>query len=384
MTRQRCLILMADTGGGHRAAARAIHEGLELAFPGRFEVIVSDPLAAAVWPIGGFGRGYGPLVQHLPELYGAAWHRSDGMRAAAALHAALRPGLDPVLRRLYAEARPDLVLSVHPMLTRRAQRVLRAGGSLAPFAVVVTDLFDAHAMWFEPEAELCALPTEGAAALARRRGMPADRLRVLGQPIRPCFAAAAPDQTALRANLGLDPLRATVLLTGGGDGLGRMPALARGIAHCGLPLQLVVIAGRNRGLVDRLSREPWPSGVSVEVRGFVDNMVDWMHAADLIVTKAGPGTIMEALAAGLPILLHGYLPGQEEGNLRYLIEHDLGNYAERPEAIAARVAHWLAPEQAEALLAWRRRALSAARPAAALDIAAALAGLLEPTSKLGG
>ena len=380
MRRQRCLILMADTGGGHRAAARAILEGLDAGFPGRFEVIVSDPLAAAAWPIGGFGRGYGPLVQHLPALYGAAWHRSDGMRAAAALHAALRPGLDPVLRRIYAETRPELVLSVHPMLTRRAQRVLRASGSQAPFAVAVTDLFDAHAMWFEPEADFCSLPTEGAATLARQRGMPADRLRVLGQPIRPCFATPGPDPAELRASLGLDPRRATLLLTGGGDGLGRMQELAGAIASCGRPMQLVVIAGRNQGLVERLTRERWPSGVSVVVRGFVDNMVDWMRAADMIVTKAGPGTIMEALAAGLPILLHGYLPGQEEGNLRYLTENALGHYAERPEAIAEQVAHWLAPEHAEALAAWRRRALAAARPAAALEIATALAGLLEPAS----
>ena len=56
-------------------------------------------------------------------------------------------------------------------------------------------------------------------------------------------------------------------------------------------------------------------------QGFVQNMEEWMHASDVIITKAGPGTIAESFICGLPVLLNGYIPGQEEGNIDYVLEH---------------------------------------------------------------
>jgi 1,2-diacylglycerol 3-beta-galactosyltransferase len=100
-------------------------------------------------------------------------------------------------------------------------------------------------------------------------------------------------------------------------------------------------------------------------------MPDWMSASDLIITKAGPGTIMESLACGLPILLSGFLPGQEEGNVTFVEESGVGELVEEPQEIVSKLKKWLAPK--DTTLAQRRaRAHQLARPRAALEIAAAL------------
>ncbi len=114
--------------------------------------------------------------------------------------------------------------------------------------------------------------------------------------------------------------------------MGPLYRIACAISDAQLPLQLVIIAGRNRGQRRKLDATPWK--IPVIVNGFVTDMPDWMRASDVIITKAGPGTIMEALACGLPVLLSGFLPGQEEGNVTFVEQNQVGVLSKSPKGIA--------------------------------------------------
>ncbi|MCL4396278.1 MAG: galactosyldiacylglycerol synthase, partial [Chloroflexi bacterium] len=162
----------------------------------------------------------------------------------------------------------------------------------------------------------------------------------------------------------LDPARTTALLVGGGEGMGRLYDIAREIDRARLPIQLVVIAGRNRRLYDRLAAAEWH--IPVSLQRFVTNMPDWMHASDVIITKAGPGTISEALACGLPILLSGFLPGQEEGNVAFVEQSGAGVLRPDPVELTRTLGEWLEPR--ETLAGYARRAQELARPRASIDI----------------
>ena len=132
---------------------------------------------------------------------------------------------------------------------------------------------------------------------------------------------------------------------------------------------LVIITGRNEKLRERLSARSWPMPTFID--GFVREMPDYMAAADILVTKAGPGTISEALNAGLPLILYSRLPGQEEGNVTYVVEEAAGVWAPHPDLIVSVLQNWIEhPEQrAKAVAACRRLA----RPNAARQIARTLA-----------
>ncbi len=111
------------------------------------------------------------------------------------------------------------------------------------------------------------------------------------------------------------------------------------------------------------------------IAGYVDDMPLWMAAVDVLVTKAGPGTIAEALACGLPLVLSSFVPGQEMGNVSYVEENGVGVYRSEPNEIAALVGDWLEPGN-PTLAAMRARAQALARPQAALEIAQALSRLI--------
>ena len=149
------------------------------------------------------------------------------------------------------------------------------------------------------------------------------------------------------------------------------------MSQSGCKCQLVVICGKNEEMAKRIKEKDWGKDVQVVVQGFVKNMEEWMSASDCIITKAGPGTIAEALICGLPILLNAFIPCQEEGNIPFVQNLRVGDFKESPEEVANTLATWFSPEFGNQLAAMSKRAREAAKPDALLDICRGLVELVE-------
>src|SRR5207244_5461150 len=119
---------------------------------------------------------------------------------------------------------------------------------------------------------------------------------------------------------------------------------ARVLAQSPLDLQILAVCGRNEALARRIRED---NHAGVHVFGFVNNMPELMLASDLLVTRASPGMIAEGLACGCPLLLTGYLPGQEEGNVKEVVDRGLGRFVLRPNDLVAAVNGWCATPQAQ-------------------------------------
>jgi 1,2-diacylglycerol 3-beta-galactosyltransferase len=212
----------------------------------------------------------------------------------------------------------------------------------------------------------CIVPTEEARKEAIENLVPPEKVSVTGQPVWPDFRKRMGNRAATRAQLGLDDSKPVVLLMGGGDGLGRLGVTGREIAFSGLPLQLVVVCGRNQAVKRDL--EFINPRVTMRVLGFVSNIPELMGAADILVTKAGPGTIAEAFIAGLPVLLYDAVPGQEEGNVDYVVNRGAGAWCPLlPSAVVKQLKLLLADRKR--LDNMRRASAQLAKPDSALDIA---------------
>ena len=379
---RKILIFFSDTGGGHRAAAEAIREAIQRRYADRYQVVLADGIVqAALPPFNLVPKLYLPTTKYSPWGWGLLFNVTNSQWGARVLTPIVQWVAGRGLTNILARENPDLVVTVHPLLTRVPARAWSRLKPAAPFVTVVTDLFDAHVMWFTAPADLLIVPTEGAREHGISWGFAPDRIRVVGLPVSLKFArtgtgpvpepAGAPCE--LRQRLGLAPDLFTLLIVGGGEGMGQIAEITRAIANSGLPIQLAVIAGRNGALRKELGAETWPLPVRVE--GFVTNMPEWLLASDLVVTKAGPGTIMETLAAGRPLLLSGYLPGQERGNVEFVVKTGVGVLRVTPRAIVQQLREWLAPGNT-ALEQMRQRAREQARPNAALEIAELLDELL--------
>ena len=377
MNRSRILILMSATGGGHRASAQALQAAFAARYPDRFQVEVVDPWTDYTpWPINRIPRTYSPIVARALWFWKLLWLVFENERALSAVLRLAYLLCRTELRKVLQDYRPHLIISVHPLIQHIFLRLLEQERAPIPFVTVVTDLASFHHGWFHARAERCYVASEAAAEAARRHGLTAQQVRLLGLPVRSAFTDALPDKATARAQLGLPDSGFTALLLGGGEGMGPVAAIAHAVARrlatTGTAAQLVVICGRNKRLRQALQRSDWP--VPVQVCGFVDNVQEWMAASDCVITKAGPGTIAEALICGLPILLSGFIPGQEAGNVSYVVENGVGAYCDTPEGIAAIVSDWAGGNQLPQMAA---RARKLGRPRAAYDIVDEIVELLD-------
>ena len=371
---------MSDTGGGHRASAHALQAAFAARFPGRFQVEIVDLWTDYTpWPIDQFPRLYSPIVARAPWLWKLLWAVSENQRALSAALRLVFMLCRNDMRKVLQAHRPHLIISVHPLIQHLFLRLLEEERARIPFVTVVTDLASFHRGWFHAQAQRCFVASEAAAAAARSHGLQPRRIRLLGLPVRSAFAELLPDRAAARAKLGLADAAFTALLVGGGEGMGPVAeiahAVARRLAAAGTDAQLVVICGRNDRLRRALQQADWP--LPVHVYGFVEDMQEWMTAGDCIITKAGPGTIAEAMICGLPILLSGFVPGQEEGNVPFVVENGVGAYCDAPDGIAAIVSGWSSSGEMDRIA---DRARSLGRPQAANDIVDEIAGLLDAES----
>ena len=360
---RKILFLFSDTGGGHRSAAEAIIEAIHLEFPGQADCEMVDFFKLYSPPPFNRAPQIYPSLSRMPRVWGAGYRISNGNRRTLAFYSAVWPYIQRRLRRLVDEHPADLIVSVHQVTNIPVSRI--ASVRQIPFITVVTDMVSTHAAWFAPHATQIIVPTREAYLHGLENKVRPEQMTIVGMPVAERFAHAPGSREEIRARLGWPADRPVILMVGGGEGVGPLEAMATALDRSGLPVALAVVTGRNQALRDRLARRPWR--IPAFINGFVTEMPQFMHAADILVTKAGPGTISEAFIAGLPLILYSKMPGQEDGNVSFVCTTGSGVWSPEPAGMVAVVRDWLEHPDARAEVARVSRSL--ARPHASRQIA---------------
>jgi processive 1,2-diacylglycerol beta-glucosyltransferase len=318
---QRVLVATAGFGDGHNRAAEAVKHLLGVLRP-ELEVRVVDVLGsgdanAGSRPCSQQERYY-TFLRTCPRAYHLAYRALS--RVPGVLSALAAP-YKASLQREADDLRPDVVIATHVFCARAAER-LRRGHPGVSVAGVVTDWLD-DAYWNRTRLDEYWVASEALRTRLVGSGIPEDRIAVTGIPVDPAFYGTASKAEA-RAALGLAPNRFTVLVLGGGLGLSPVREAARALARNDLPIQVVVVAGRNEVLRSKIELLKLSSRVPLFAVGFTERMPEYMSAADLAVTKPGGVTAAECLAKGLSMAFLGKpLPGPETLNEAYLLGQEL-------------------------------------------------------------
>ena len=319
----RVMIAMSDTGGGHRAMSQAIAGALHRRFGQDVQIYIEDVFALPPrTAIEHVTRLYGPVIRAAPWFYGWLYHFLDDDRRydAFARLAARRTQLK--MQRLLDAIRPDVVVSTHPLANRPMLDAIEETGRAVPVMASVSELVTVHVSWVEPRLSLLNTATTESYDAVVRWGAKPSLVRCAGLPVDERFCRIDGTPQEIREAMGLDPHRFTALLMGGGEGAGGLGAIVRKIQKTNLPIQLIVVCGRNHRLRDRLQRIPLRTPASI--LGFVKTIPELMKACDVVVTKGGPQSIAEALVVGRPVILTQTLPGQEEGNGTFVESRGIG------------------------------------------------------------
>jgi len=265
------------------------------------------------------------------------------------LHVLIRlfqPALVRMLTDFWRAGQPDMVVSLIPNFNRALKLSLEAALPGTPLVTILTDIADyPPRFWIERQQQYLICGSDRAVAQARELGH-ADRfiLRASGMILNPRFyAPIEADRSAERQRLGLNPEWPTGLVLFGGEGSAAMLEIARRLERAAQPLQLILICGRNQKLAAAL--RAMQSRMPMFVEGFTREVPYYMHLSDFFIGKPGPGSISEAIAMKLPVIVerNAWNLPQERYNCEWVREQDVGLVLRNFRGIDAAVKELLEP-----------------------------------------
>lgn len=325
----RIALVYFDAGGGHRNAAMALEQTIkQLDRPWETQLVNLQELLDSLDII---RRLTGLRIQDAyNRMLQNGWTLGSPqlMRMLQGLIWVYHGKTVRLLERFWRELRPDIVVSLVPHFNRAMCESLRNACQGKPFVTILTDIADypPH-FWIERQEQFLICGSDKAVQQARELGHPAGRIfQTSGMILNPRFYNYSQiDRDAERLKHGLDARRATALVLFGGQGARKkMLDIDRRLSESGLPIQLILICGKNERLKTELSNKV--RRIPRLIEGFTTDIPYYMQLADLFIGKPGPGSIAEALEMGLPVIVerNAWTLPQERYNAVWVSEKQVG------------------------------------------------------------
>ncbi|HSB03164.1 MAG TPA: glycosyltransferase, partial [Anaerolineales bacterium] len=366
LPKKKILILTADTGFGHRSAATAIAAAIPdncgLSYECQIINPVDDPRAPEI--IRRPQVDYDWTIQNHPGAYRLSYRISDSNVASMVVQEFIADLMVPLFQDILKTYRPDAVISTYPLYNAALGLALQRNNLDIPFFVIITNLAHVHHAWFQPGPDKFFVATEEARREAVLSDVPPKDVLVTGLPVDPRIVHEKRSKTALRQSLGWNPDLLTVLVVGSKRVKDLFDKLEV-INTFDDPLQLVIVAGGNEALFQTARAARW--NIPIFCYNYVRNLPQMLHAADLLIAKAGGLITSEALACGLPIIFTEALPGQETGNVEYVRKHSAGMIAKTPADLKETLSAWI-KKDGTVLAEFTRNARALGKPNAAYQI----------------
>jgi hypothetical protein len=350
---RRIALVYFDAGGGHRNAAMALEQAIQHSsgqsnLPWEVHLVNLQELLD---PIDIVRRFTGLRIQDAyNRMLQNGWTLGSPqlMRVLQVVIWLYHGQTVRLLERYWQGFKPDLVASLVPHFNRALCESLNTSCPGKPFVTILTDIADypPH-FWIERQKQFLICGSERAVEQARKLGHADERIfQTSGMILNPRFYSYTPiDRGAERIKQGLDPARATGLVLFGGQGARKkMLEIDRRLSESGLPIQLILICGKNERLLGELRAQRRPMPRLIE--GFTTNVPYYMQLADFFIGKPGPGSIAEALEMGLPVIVerNAWTLPQERYNAEWVREKKVGLVVANFDAIGDTVRRLLEKE----------------------------------------
>ena len=367
MTQKKILMLSVSAGAGHTRAAEALRTYVST----RNCELTATHLDVMHFVTRGMRKLYVDfyifLVQRAPVLWGILYWITNKAKPQSITHRfrrwVERINSKPLLREI-AEIKPDAIVCTHFLPAEILSGLIASGNLQCPVWVQVTD-FDFHSMWVHKHMTGYFAPNEEVAFRMRDQGIAMDAIHITGIPIMATFSRPL-DRAVCTRELGIDPQVPTVLLMGGGAGLGSLGVVAEHLLGLRGKFQLIVLAGKNLDALTALQELATRYPNRLVPHGYTNEVERLMACADLVITKPGGLTTSECLAMGIPMIFNAPIPGQEEHNANFLLEEGVALNAFDLVTLEYRIQHLL--DHPSKLEEMRVKAKALGRPHAASDV----------------
>jgi len=320
MEKKKILILTSYvTGHGHKSITNALEEELKK----RPDI---DYKAVEAFELGGkagvkIGKLYAPIIRNSEDMWKFIFKLSA--KQPGSVRATVREIIKNKFYKLVDEYQPDLIVSVHPAFTSAIIDLINRRRLKIPFAIVLADLISISPLWIDHRANLIIAPTKEASIAAQKRGVNEDKIKILNLPVRKEIIEAAKNITEVDEEKIRNKENIDFLLMSGGEGSGDMGSIVEKLLRIDNS-RISVIAGRNSKLKEVLELKFKDHMDRVTIYGFVKDVENLMMTHDVGIVRGSPNVLMECITCTLPVIITGTLPGQEEGNIDFILGNRLG------------------------------------------------------------
>lgn len=380
----KVLIVYAKAGAGHKRAAEAVFSAFKRRGEDKDVALIDCLDYTNSWFKNLYPSFYIFLVRFLSPVWAAVYYSLDNRSFYSLIRPFRRINNHLVSQKFVGylkRERPKVVISTQFFASEVVAALKRKKQLDATLISVVTD-FGAHTFWESVDVDIFIVASEDTKRDLLSRNIPEEKIKVLGIPIEPPLLKEF-NQAQLRDGLGLDRNLFTVLIVGGGFGVGPIKELVYSLDGLSDEIrdrvQLIVVCSRNKKLYGEIKGIAPELKVNSKVFGFVPDLYKMMKASEVIISKSGGLTTAEALASGLPMVIISPIPGQESKNCDLIVKNGAAIRINRPIEINKAIEELInTPDKLEKM---RQNCLALARPNSADDIAA-LANSLAYSSKL--
>jgi processive 1,2-diacylglycerol beta-glucosyltransferase len=317
----KILILSAATGGGHLRASHAIESYIKENSTGN-EVAVIDTLKSINSVLDKtVCEGYHFLATKTPKVFGQLYRKTNEESILSNLVSRFSSVFSQKLISLMEEQKPDVIISTHPFATEMVSHLKGKGVVKAPLICLMTD-YGPHRAWIGSHVDAYIVSTADMIPEMQAMGVKKEKIYPFGIPVGDVFFTKG-DKPALLKKFGMNTELPTILIMAGSFGVTNIMNIYKEIIKLPQEFQIIVITGRNQKLYDAFTPVVVNSAKKTKLVFFTDEVENYMHASDLIITKPGGLTVSEALACNIPLAVFDAIPGQEEDNANFLLTHNM-------------------------------------------------------------
>jgi UDP-N-acetylglucosamine:LPS N-acetylglucosamine transferase len=322
----RLVIMYSKAGGGHMSMAKSLSESINT-FDPDIDIVLKDCFEyAPLYLKKTMTEGYTDMIDNKRWIWNILYFLFGlpGVGRAMVNGLALMSNKEPI--KFLKEYKPDIIATTY-FIGAPMGAYLDKAEQPTRIINVVTDLFTPPKVWFlNPKQEYIVASTE-AKIIAKKRSVKEDRIKIFQGMINPRFdnVLSEEDKAIFRKNNSIDS-KWTLLLMGGGPGLKQSPEIVKGLIKEGLDnINIIILCGRNKTILKQLKRIIRRSGVkNIYPVSFVDTVKEYINISDLIVTKAGPASVMEVLSQKKNMIIADFIWGQEIGNVDFVTKNHYG------------------------------------------------------------
>lgn len=371
MSATRIILMYISEVSGHHSATLAIEKAIKILQP-QAEVLnintfnYTNPISEKI-----VNRIYMGIIKRTPKLWDYLYDNPSIVKKIAKIKSSIHNFNSPKFKTLFDKFQPDVVACSQAFPCGMVADYKKVYHSDIPLVAVLTD-YVPHSYWVYDNINYYVVPSDEVGLRLAEKGVPQDKIKPFGIPFDSKFNEKI-SRDEIAKGLGLDLDIPTILIMGGGQGLGPIKTIVRSLDGLRLEFQEIIVTGTNKKLYRSLKRKIGRYKKKILLFGYANNVNELMDVSDLIITKPGGITTAEALAKKIPMVIVKPIPGQEASNTAYLSGHLAAIKIDKPKDVCAAIEDLL--RNPDKLSRMREAITRISKPSASQDIARLLLDL---------